>query len=75
MKPNPGEAQIWGPETWAEESAEIAKAFAYGLPVSTGANPVMLTREYETNARNVALSRAALAAERLANLLNEALKD
>jgi hypothetical protein len=35
----------------------------------------MLTRDYATNGRNVAYSQAALAAARLANLLNEALKD
>jgi hypothetical protein len=35
---------------------------------------VLLTREYETNARNIALSRAALAAARLANLINNALR-
>jgi len=35
----------------------------------------MLTRESETNERNVALSRAAPAAAGLANLLNGALKD
>jgi hypothetical protein len=35
---------------------------------------VLLTREYETNARNISRSQAALAAARLANLINNALK-
>jgi hypothetical protein len=42
--------------------------------VSAGSNATLLTREYETNARNIARSQAALAAARLANLINEALK-
>jgi hypothetical protein len=67
-------AQISDPEVWIYESAELAKQFAYAPPVSTGTNAVLLTREYETNARNIARSQAALAAARLANLINNALK-
>jgi hypothetical protein len=67
-------AQISDPQAWAEESSELAKQFAYAMPVSTGTNAVLLTREYETNVRNIARSQAALAAARLANLLNEAFK-
>ena len=67
-------AQISDPEAWIKESAELAKQFAYAPPVSTGTNAVLLTREYETNARNIARSQAALAAARLANLINNALK-
>ena len=67
-------AQISDLEAWIEESAELAKQFAYAPPVSTGTNAVLLTREYETSARNIARSRAALAAARLANLINNALK-
>jgi hypothetical protein len=71
---NPTAAGVQDPQSWAEESAEVAKTFAYASPVSSGTNSVMLTRDYETNARNVAYSRAALAAARLANLLNAALQ-
>ena len=67
-------AQISDPEAWIKESAELAKQFAYAPPVSTGTNSVLLTREYETNARNISRSQAALAAARLANLINNALK-
>jgi hypothetical protein len=42
--------------------------------VSLGQNAILLTREYEKNARNIAHSQAALAAARLGNLLNNALK-
>ena len=67
-------AQISDPEAWINGSAELAKQFAYAPSVSTGTNAVLLTREYETNARNIARSQAALAAARLANLINNALK-
>ncbi|MGY8665418.1 S1/P1 nuclease [Bradyrhizobium sp. UFLA05-109] len=68
------EAQIADPAVWAQESADLAKQFAYAPPVSAGKNPVFLTREYETSAKNVARARAALAAARLANLIDNALK-
>ena len=66
--------EISDPETWVEESAELAKQSAYAAPISFGKNAVLLTRDYETNARNIARSQAALAAERLATLLNQALQ-
>jgi hypothetical protein len=71
---NTAAAAISDPQTWIEESAALAKEYAYVPPVSTGENAVLLTREYETTARNIARSQAALAAARLANLLNAALK-
>lgn len=71
---NKAAAQISDPEAWVEESADLAKQFAYAPPVSTGENAVMLTRDYETNVRNIARGQAALAAARLTNLLNDALK-
>lgn len=37
-------------------------------------NSVMLTREYETNARHISRAQAALAAARVARPLNDALK-
>jgi hypothetical protein len=67
-------AQILDPDKWVKESFELAKEFAYAPPVGTGTDAVELTREYETNARNVARTQAALAAARMANLLNDALK-
>jgi hypothetical protein len=67
-------AQISDSEAWINESADLAKQFAYAPPVSTGTNAVLLMREYETNARNIARSQVALAATRLANLINNALK-
>ena len=67
-------ALISDPQRWAEESFALAKQFAYAAPVPLGKEAVQLSRDYETNARNVARSQAALAAARLANLLNAALR-
>jgi hypothetical protein len=67
-------AKVADPQAWIEESAELAKQYAYAPPISLSRNAVLLTRDYETNARNIARSQAALAAARLANLLNNALK-
>jgi hypothetical protein len=74
IKVNDIAAQISDPQAWIDESAELAKLYAYAAPVSAGTNSMLLTREYETNARNIARSQAALAAARLANLLNSALR-
>ncbi|MDE5463649.1 S1/P1 nuclease [Bradyrhizobium sp. CSS354] len=71
---NETSSQIADPQAWIDEGAELAKQYAYAPPVSLGPNPVLLTREYETNARNIARSQAALGAARLARLLNDALK-
>lgn len=71
---NDASAQISDPQAWTEESVALAKQFAYAPPVSSGKNAVLLTRDYETNARNVARGQAALAAARLANVLNTALR-
>nr|WP_249781037.1 S1/P1 nuclease [Bradyrhizobium sp. dw_78] len=71
---NNAAAQVSDPQAWVEESADLAKQFAYAPRVRMGKTAVMLTRDYETSARNIARSQAALAAARLANLINEALK-
>ncbi len=39
------------------DSAELAEKYAYAPPVSAGSNAAALTREYETNARNIARSQ------------------
>jgi hypothetical protein len=67
-------AKVSDPQAWIQESVELARQYAYAPPISLGNNPVLLTREYETNVRNIARSQAALAAARLANLINNALR-
>jgi hypothetical protein len=67
---DPGLAAINDPEVWLKESCDAAQMFAYAEPVLSGTEPVELTRAYETAARTASRARAALAAQRLANLLN-----
>ena len=66
-------AAVVDPAVWLNESFELAKSDAYAAPVGPGKGPYVLTRDYETNARNLARKRAALAAARLANLIKAAL--
>lgn len=74
VTPDPVKGQILDPEVWAQESFELAKTFAYAAPVRTDNQAVELTRNYESNAREIARKQAALAAVRLANLLNNLLR-
>jgi hypothetical protein len=63
------------PAQWLSESHDLALQLAYSAPVALDpAQPVVLTREYETNARKVAEAQISLAGYRLAYLLNEAFK-
>jgi hypothetical protein len=71
---DPELARVDDPAAWFAESFELAKRFAYAEPVLSGRQPIELTRQYETDARNTARSQAALAAVRLANLLNAAFR-
>ncbi|MGY3149577.1 hypothetical protein ACVWYQ_006576 [Bradyrhizobium sp. USDA 3397] len=74
IKVNESMATVSDPQAWIDEGAELAEQYAYASPVSLGPNPVLLTREHETNAWNIARAQAALGAGRLARLLNDALK-
>lgn len=74
MTADPVAAKVLDPEQWAQESAALAERYAYAAPVTTGSEAVMLTRAYETDARDVVYRQATLAAARLANLLNRALE-
>lgn len=62
--------QMLGPQ----ESFVLGKKFAYAEPALSEGTMTVLPRTYETDARNVAKSQAALAATRLANVLNDAFK-
>ena len=67
-------AKVSDPQVWIQESAELARQYAYATPISIGTSPVLLTREYETNLRNIARGQTALAAVRPANLINNPLR-
>jgi hypothetical protein len=71
--PEPG-ASIADEVTWASESFEAAKIYAYAQPVGLGHGPFVLDQAYEAAAHTIARQRAALAGTRLANLLNAALR-
>jgi len=73
-EPDAAAAAKADPDDWLKDSETLAEAVAYAEPVKSGAQPYVLDRQYETNARNAARQQAALAGARLANLINEALK-
>ena len=60
------------PTVWLEESFRIAKTKVYVAPIEGGLGPYLLTTSYRNDAAIVATERAALAAVRLANILNRA---
>jgi hypothetical protein len=61
-------------KTWISESFAIAQSDVYVAPVGVGKGPFKLDAAYKANARKVAYDRVWLAGNRLADLLNEALK-
>lgn len=72
----PAEAKLAGisdEAIWIEESVLAAKQTAYATPIGSDEGPYNLDATYESAAREVAERRIALAAIRLAHLLNEAL--
>jgi S1/P1 Nuclease len=64
------EAAVADEVTWAHESFEAAKTYAYAHPIGQGSGPYALTEDYKSAARRIAQQRAALAGARLASLLN-----
>lgn len=58
---------------WAQDSLLLAQKAVYSPPVGPEAGPYILTEDYHTEAVQVAQYQAALAAARLAHLLNETL--
>ena len=69
----PPRSEVSDPNKWLDESHELAIKYAYALPVQLDLNIFLLTREYETNARRIAEEQIAVAAVRLAKLINKAL--
>ena len=71
---DPTEAAMKDEATWIDESFRIAQESVYVDPIANGTGPFALTNDYKNNAKRVALARAALAAARIANMLNNELK-
>jgi S1/P1 Nuclease len=69
---DPTKAADLNPDHWINESFELAKKFAYAEPVlsSSLTSTAKLTRDYETNTRDIARSQAILGATRFTNVLN-----
>jgi hypothetical protein len=59
---------------WVKESFDAAREHVYVPPIGAGLGPFTITPKYLEQARAVARDRVALAAVRLANLLNANLK-
>ena len=74
LPPAPERAAVSDPDAWLTESNQMARRFAYADPVLSGKPVVELTRQYETDARNIGEMQLSLAATRLANLLNNAFR-
>ena len=62
---------IDNPQTWVEESFQIAKSAVYRRPVGKDNGPVKATAAYKKSARGIAEERVVLAGARLAKLLND----
>ena len=67
-------AMVSDEAAWVRESFAGAKKYAYAPPIGPGEGPYTITQSYFEAARKVAEERVALAAARLANLLNRELK-
>ena len=59
---------------WFKESAALAQQYAYGTAVGPDKGPYDLDAAYLSKAKSVAEYQVALAGQRLANLINAALK-
>jgi hypothetical protein len=72
-KPDPKKAAISDEKVWIDEGFELARTVVYAPPIGVGAGPFTVDEKYEATAHKVARERMALAAARLANLVNDAL--
>lgn len=72
--PPAAQAAILDEHQWIVESFDLAQGEVYRPPVTAGAGPFSLTAKYRKSAHAVANKRIALAAARLAGLLNAELK-
>lgn len=73
-QPDPALVAKSAASTWVAQSFQAAKHSAYRSPVGPGDGPFSLTPGYRSAARRLAQTRLALAAARLARLLNHELR-
>ena len=75
IQPAPAaKAAILDEHQWVIESFDLAQGEVYRPPVGAGAGPFSLNSKYRNGARALARKQVALAAARLANVLNAELK-
>lgn len=72
--PDPAAAATNQATKWAAESFQVAQTAVYIPPIGSGNGPFTPTAAYRNAAKALARQRVALAAARLANLLNNELK-
>lgn len=72
-RPDAKLAAIADEKVWIQEGLELAQKAVYTLPIGVGDGPFSITPEYQKAAADLGEKRVALAAARLANLLNDAL--
>lgn len=72
--PDAALARRMGEAEWVRESFEVARAVVYAPPIGPGPGPFTLTAGYAAAARAQAGRQAAMAASRLARLLDAELK-
>lgn len=66
------DADVLDPDGWIAESFEVAKNSVYSMPIGEGGGPFEVTADYKETSTKIAKQRAAIAAARLAKLLNNA---
>jgi len=71
---DPSLSSVSDPKAWFEEGAQIAKESVYTSAIGDDAGPFNLDADYQQTATRIARQRVALAGERLARLLNAAMK-
>ncbi|WP_316202896.1 MULTISPECIES: S1/P1 nuclease [unclassified Bradyrhizobium] len=72
--PDPVLAKIDDPEAWFKESAAVAQKHVYTSEIGPDRGPFDLSAAYLVKAKAVSQAQVALAGQRLANLINAALK-
>jgi S1/P1 nuclease len=66
-------AAIADEKVWAQEGLDLAQKSIYVKPIGIGRGPFAVTKDYQQKSHVLAKKRIALAAARLANLLNDAI--
>ncbi|WP_258052281.1 S1/P1 nuclease [Mesorhizobium sp. INR15] len=72
--PDPIRSAVSDPGAWFHESYDLARQYVYTSDIKEDKGPYAVPQSYVDDAKTLAQSQASIAAARLANLLNNALK-